>query len=164
MSPWRIYVHLWARPWGGAVEIERAHVARGFPGIGFHAIVGSPCPTEAAHLAGRPSRLYDGRVEVGRAADAPEVENPPARYGFDGKSLAFAIIGISWHDISRRQIQVAAQLCYQWKWDYHIRLDNVLPSEEIERGEHVFDMDVFRTLVQHWERGSRIMRAFQTSA
>lgn len=158
----RIFIHLSGHDHGGVLEIEREHIAAGLPGIGFHAVIGSGIPTEHWATSAQPSRLYDARIEVGRSmGEIPQLSvGLDRRMGFDGTSLALCIVASTRSKISRRQSQVAAQICSGWKWEYRIREDMILPSPEIESGAHQFDMDEFRELVRHWERSSRIMRQF----
>lgn len=164
----RIFVHLWPHVGGGIMDADRYHRdVESLDGVGFNLLVGSPYASDDEDA--KPEKILDGRIELGRP-----VNHPPAvafhalhernnRFSFDGESLALAIVAREWSAITRRQMQVAAQMVYLWKWENRLRLDRVLPSWEIEEGVHAFDMEEFRWIVHHWERSNRSLRPFPTS-
>jgi len=131
----RIVMHCAATPEGGhytAADIDRWHRARGWRGIGYHAVVS-----------------LDGTIEPGR----PEAEAGAHAVGHNDDTLAICYIGgVAEDGRTPRDTRTEAQRdalreqVQHWRQHYGIPIEQVLGHRELDprKACPCFDVDAFR--------------------
>lgn len=138
-----IHLHCSASLWGNAEEIARWHVARGWDGIGYHAVILNSFPFHALLREKKPDLESDGMVEYGRVVDLA----PASVKGRNKHALAVCLVGMGKY--SKKQLASTHMLVAAWSVQYGISPNQIYGHCELDSSTlcPLFDMDEFRVAV-----------------
>ncbi|MGH7178829.1 MAG: N-acetylmuramoyl-L-alanine amidase [Tepidisphaeraceae bacterium] len=156
MKPTHIIVHCSASEWGTVLDVDAWHKARGWKGIGYHAVILNGYVTPEDWRLERRDGLYDGALCPGRALDldaeleVQEVGTHAA--GWNNRTVAVCLIGKGTY--TGAQMNVLRILVRAWMLRYSILPEFVLGHGEIPgvtKQCPMLDMDAFRTSIRNWK-------------
>lgn len=129
MKPDCIIIHCSASRGGDAKDIDAWHKARGWSGIGYHAVI----LNGRRHVGSLYNPLLDGKIEPGRP-DNKQGAHCSAR-GMNTHSLGVCLIGIPGTDEYPTQKQIKALVHYlsQKCHNYDIPVNKIFQHSDFDR-------------------------------
>jgi hypothetical protein len=115
------------------LDINKWHLARGWAGCGYHAVILSGYITAEDRAKHRRDTLYDGAIQAGRSLDMDAELEPQEigahAQGWNSRSLAVCLIGNGIYTLA--QIESVDRVLRAWCLRYGIKPENVLGHREI---------------------------------
>lgn len=168
----RIVVHCSDSEFGTGVMIDQWHRARGWSGIGYHAVIENGFPTNDHYRRGLRLRLFNGMLSHGRAYDADEeltgAEIGAHAYGHNKDTLAVCLIGKK--NFTKQQVVALVKVVRLWGFLFKLYITDLNIGEiVVGHGELPgvtktcpnIDMSTIRTLVLNKLEAYKEMRRFE---
>jgi len=117
-----IVVHCSDSPYGDAELIRQWHEARGFSGIGYHAVITNGYPWDSRHYYAH----FDGQIQPGRRPWT----NGAHCLGYNQRSLGVCLIGRGEYTIN--QLWVLRKLVRSWQQEFGVDVNQVVGHYELD--------------------------------
>lgn len=128
MRPTHIVVHCSASTWGTAIDIDQWHKARGWKGIGYHAVILNGMSKSQWH-----DPFFDGAISPGRPldedADLEPQEIGAHAQGWNNHTVAVCLIGTGKY--TAKQFDSLFRIIESWMIRFEVPIDHVIGHSEI---------------------------------